>query len=409
MTDAYRTPDNPLARDRANAAAVEDLRATLGALDPPLALRMTKGEYGTIRVQDGDWELLPVGAVVDSGDGSETPFLVRGPTGWGWASTGEHGIVWAEPGVSGVMPTPLFVSAARLVALNLDLSGTDFERDKVMRAECLRTLLELNGTHVDARGRVRQTPGATRAAPAVGDIVERWKDVPEGGVTRNRSGDLSVRLGDRRTWVRADGAWRTLTDWDLSVMSGEPTAGTRLVAIVPAPVTIERIRAAVGDPESAAAPTPPVLDAATECARIRAVRIAGLEGALAAAAARLCEVEAAWTVTKSGGIRWHHDGQGGQICAATDMPGEDRRAKRLRARALVAEHDAKRAVARAEHNRLADLVARTRPQSRRHLHVNGVQVEVTADTVLAGLAAALRSEGYPAEVRGGALCLGQWR
>ena len=59
VTDAYRTPDNPLARaleqgradlarqraeqderDRANAAAVEDLRATLGALDPPLALRM---------------------------------------------------------------------------------------------------------------------------------------------------------------------------------------------------------------------------------------------------------------------------------------------------------------------------------------------------------------------------------
>ena len=114
-------------------------------------------------------------------------------------------------------------------------------------------------------------------------------------------------------------------------------------------------------------------------------------------------MEAAWTVTKSGGIRWYRDGQGGQICAAPDMPGEDRRAKRLRARALVAEHDAKRAVALAEHNRLADLVARTRPQPRRHLHVNGVQVEVTADTVLAGLAAALRSEGYPAEVRGGVL------
>lgn len=59
MTNAYRLPDNPLARaleqaradltrqraeqderDRANAAAVEDLRAMLGALDPPLALRM---------------------------------------------------------------------------------------------------------------------------------------------------------------------------------------------------------------------------------------------------------------------------------------------------------------------------------------------------------------------------------
>lgn len=59
MTDTYRLPDNPLARalqqartdlarqraeqderDRANAAAIEDLRAMLAALNPPLVLRM---------------------------------------------------------------------------------------------------------------------------------------------------------------------------------------------------------------------------------------------------------------------------------------------------------------------------------------------------------------------------------
>ena len=44
------------------------------------------------RVGPDDWSRLPVGAVVDSGDRSCSPFLVRGPRGWGWASARANGL-----------------------------------------------------------------------------------------------------------------------------------------------------------------------------------------------------------------------------------------------------------------------------------------------------------------------------
>ena len=82
------------------------------------------------------------------------------------------------------------------------------------------------------------------------------------------------------------------------------------------------------------------------------------------------------------------------------MPGEDRRAKRPDARALVAEHDAKRAVARAEHNRLADLVAGP-TAARRHLYVNGgAKRGHRRHRVLTDLPQPC-APGLPAEVRAG--------
>ena len=67
MSDTYRTPDSPLGRalaqgrlaaaaqraereelDRANRAAVDELRATLAALDPPLAVEVARVSYTSL-------------------------------------------------------------------------------------------------------------------------------------------------------------------------------------------------------------------------------------------------------------------------------------------------------------------------------------------------------------------------
>lgn len=235
----------------------------------------------------------------------------------------------------------------------------------------------------DAARRLVEAHEAAPARPAVkvGDAVppteEGWRALPAGAV---------VYMPDRAPEYRF-----------------AHVDGGTIVALVPAPVTHERIRAAVGDCAPAASPTTArsaVGGAAEVCRRLRAERLAGLERTLAAAEARWRELEPVWTVTRGGGIRWHRDGESGQVRAAPDVPGADRLAKRESARRIIAERDRRREAALAEYQQLSDLVARTRAPKRGALCINGALVEVPASATAEALAAALQRAGFPASARG---------
>ena len=315
------------------------------------------------KVGPDDWSRLPVGAVVDSGDRSRSPFLVRGPRGWGWASARANGLGATLDGnvPSAACATGGFRSA-RLVALGFEGGGP----------ERLRALLERNGTQVDADGRVVAAPApapAPAAAPTPtalrpGDPLSKWADLPDGGVAVDKAGDVAVRVGDRRGWAKI-GPWRQMLEIT-HTLERDNARGSRFVGVVPAPVTIERVRALVeGTPLPSAAPDQPAKrepSAAELCRQARDRRVAALRRALAAAEERLAEVAEVWTVTASGGITRRVAGRGsrpaGVVCSMADMPGGDKAAKRAEARRRVAERDERRAAAEAE---VARLQAALRP------------------------------------------------
>ena len=308
------------------------------------------------KVGPDDWSRLPVGAVVDSGDRSRSPFLVRGPRGWGWASARANGLGATLDGdvPSAACARADILTSARLVALGFEGGGP----------ERLRALLERNGTQVDADGRVVAAPmpaPAPAAAPTPtalrpGDPLSKWADLPDGGVAVDKAGDVAVRVGDRRGWAKV-GPWRTRLEL-MHTLERDNARGLRFVGVVPAPVTVERVRALV---EKTPLPSPGQQagrepSAAELCRQARDRRVAALRRALAAAEERLAEVAEVWTVTASGGITRRTAGRGsrpaGVVCSMADMPGGDKAAKRAEARQRVAERDERRAAAEAEVARL---------------------------------------------------------
>lgn len=295
------------------------------------------------KVGPDDWSRLPVGAVVDSGDRSRSPFLVRGPRGWGWASARANGLGATLDGGAACARADILTSA-RLVALGFEGGGP----------ERLRALLERNGTQIDADGRVVAAPTPTALRP--GDPLSKWEDLPDGGVAVDKAGDVAVRVGDRRGWAKI-GPWRQMLDTPFP-LSRDNARDSRFVGVVPAPVTIERVRALV---EGTPLPSPGQQagrepSAAELCRQARDRRVAALRRALAAAEERLAEVAEVWTVTASGGITRRTAGRGsrpaGVVCSMADMPGGDKAAKRAEARRRVAERDERRAAAEAEVARL---------------------------------------------------------
>lgn len=308
------------------------------------------------KVGPDDWSRLPVGAVVDSGDRSRSPFLMRGPRGWGWASARANGLGATLDGdvPSAACARADILTSARLVALGFEGGGP----------ERLRALLERNGTQVDADGRVVAAPmpaPAPAAAPTPtalrpGDPLSKWADLPDGGVAVDKAGDVAVRVGDRRGWAKV-GPWRTRLEL-MHTLERDNARGLRFVGVVPAPVTVERVRALV---EGTPLPSPGQQagrepSAAELCRQARDRRVAALRRALAAAEERLAEVAEVWTVTASGGITRRTAGRGsrpaGVVCSMADMPGGDKAAKRAEARRRVAERDERRAAAEAEVARL---------------------------------------------------------
>lgn len=360
------------------------------------------------KVGPDDWSRLPVGAVVDSGDRSRSPFLMRGPRGWGWASARANGLGATLDGnvPSAACATGGFRSA-RLVALGFEGGGP----------ERLRALLERNGTQVDADGRVVAAPTpapAPAAAPTPtalrpGDPLSKWTDLPDGGVAVEGDSGVALRVGERRGWPRACGTWGD--DIDLPFDLSEEARGVRFVGVVPAPVTIERVRALVeGTPLPSAAPDQPAKrepSAAELCRQARDRRVAALRRALAAAEERLAEAAEVWTVTASGGITRRTAGRrsrpAGVVCSMADMPGGDKAAKRAEARRRVAERDERRTAAEAEVARLRAALYPGPTSGWTFLDAGGARVEVSPTTTATEVAIALGLAGISARASGNVL------
>ena len=279
----------------------------------------------------------------------------------------------------------------------------------------MRALLERSGTQVDADGRVvaapapAPAPAPTPTALRPGDPLSRWADLPDGGVAVDKAGDVAVRVGDRRGWAKV-GPWRTRLEL-MHTLERDNARGLRFVGVVPAPVTVERVRALVeGAPLPSAAPDQPAKrepSAAELCRRARDRRVAALRRALAAADERLAEVAEVWTVTASGGITRRTAGRGsrpaGVVCSMADMPGGDKAAKRAEARRRVAERDERRAAAEAEVARLRAALYPGPTSGRTFLDVGGARVEVSPTTTAAEVAIALGLAGVSARASGNVL------
>jgi hypothetical protein len=285
--------------------------------------------------------------------------------------------------------------SARLVALGFEGGGP----------ERLRALLERNGTQVDADGRVVAAPTPTALRP--GDPLSKWEDLPDGGVAVDKAGDVAVRVGDRRGWAKV-GPWRTRLEL-MHTLERDNARGLRFVGVVPAPVTVERVRALV---EGTPLPSPGQQagrepSAAELCRQARDRRVAALRRALAAAEERLAEVAEVWTVTASGGITRRTAGRGsrpaGVVCSMADMPGGDKAAKRAEARRRVAERDERRAAAEAEVARLRAALYPGPTSGRTFLDVGGARVEVSPTTTAAEVAIALGLAGVSARASGNVL------
>lgn len=130
--------------------------------------------------------------------------------------------------------------------------------------------------------------------------------------------------------------------------------------------------------------------------RARALRVAALERSTAEAAERLAAVDFDLRPTRAGGVArvlgW---GDSEIYRAASTVSGANRRERRKAARQIVAEHEARRAAARAEVDRLRGLLGRAKspePEPGRVI-VNGstiVFADINAVTAVQ-IAAALRS------------------
>lgn len=128
--------------------------------------------------------------------------------------------------------------------------------------------------------------------------------------------------------------------------------------------------------------------------RARALRVAALERSTAEAAERLAAVDFDLRPTRAGGVArvlgW---GDSETYRAASTVPGANRRERRKAARQIVAEHEARRAAARAEVDRLRGMLGQVKPPAFDvpRLVVNGCEfTRVTAPTA-EEIAAALNS------------------
>jgi len=381
------------------------------------------------RVRPEDLARLPVGAVVDTRDGTGAPLIVRGPAGWGWgnACKGERlpdSPQWGGSISSGAMSHPVGDKAV-LVGLGLEgARGRAF--DEGLAAQGYQPAIAAGAgaaaaAQVDADGRVAApTPApAPAAAPTPtalrpGDPLSKWEDLPDGGVAVDKAGDVAVRIGDRRGWAKIglrlplSSPWRQMLDTPFP-LSRDNARDSRFVGVVPAPVTIERVRALVeGTPlPSPGQPAKREPSAAELCRQARDRRVAALRRALAAAEERLAEVAEVWTVTASGGITRRTAGRGsrpaGVVCSVADMPGGDKAAKRAEARRRVAERDERRAAAEAEVARLRAALYPGPTSGRTFLDVGGARVEVSPTTTAAEVAIALGLAGVSARASGNVL------